>query len=169
MNCLSREEMARIPLVWMKNAVGVKVRVRDPRRIEWLLTEKAAGSVPDRDDDARWKAFSDRYQHAVLLQRVPVAPIKAQAVPMAPSERVTASDIIHEVCQRYGILKQDLISGTRQRHIAKPRQECMFRLSNEMGMSLPQIGRILGGRDHTTVLHGIRAHEATLQSKREAA
>jgi chromosomal replication initiation ATPase DnaA len=39
------------------------------------------------------------------------------------------------------------------------RFEAMWRMARETGASLNQIGRQLGGRHHTTVLHGIRAYE----------
>ncbi|MER3457749.1 MAG: chromosomal replication initiator protein DnaA, partial [Chloroflexota bacterium] len=43
---------------------------------------------------------------------------------------------------------------SRNAEIALPRQIAMFLLREEIGISLPQIGEVLGGRDHTTVLHG---------------
>jgi len=43
---------------------------------------------------------------------------------------------------------------SRNAEVALPRQIAMFLLREEIGISLPQIGELLGGRDHTTVLHG---------------
>lgn len=67
-------------------------------------------------------------------------------------------EIIHRVATKYGMTTADLIGPARSRWFAYARQEAMYRIRQERGLSLPQIGAILGGRDHTTVLHGIRCH-----------
>jgi len=43
---------------------------------------------------------------------------------------------------------------SRSRSIARPRQIAMYLLREETGASLPRIGAMLGGRDHTTILYG---------------
>ena len=74
--------------------------------------------------------------------------------------RREAKPIIHEVADQHGLFYADLIGPSRERHIAWPRQEAMWRIRQACPhISLPGIGRLLGGRDHTTILHGIRAHE----------
>lgn len=65
---------------------------------------------------------------------------------------------LDDVSARFGLSKADLRGPSRQRYIAHARQEFMY-LANKAGRSLPQIGLFLGGRHHTTVLHGVRAHE----------
>jgi chromosomal replication initiator protein len=47
----------------------------------------------------------------------------------------------------------DLLSRDRSRQIALPRQIAMYLLREEANCSLPQIGDVLGGRDHTTVMY----------------
>ncbi len=68
-----------------------------------------------------------------------------------------ARDIINEVAEKHELTVDELKSTTRARRIAWPRQEAMLRLRDETAMSLPQIAEKLGLKDHTTVLHGIRA------------
>jgi len=58
-----------------------------------------------------------------------------------------------------------LIGPGRTQSLAWARQELMWLLRRQERWSLPQIGRFLGCRDHTTILHGIRAHQARLASK----
>lgn len=63
------------------------------------------------------------------------------------------------VCQRFGLSLDTMESPSRKRKAAHPRQLAM-RLAREFtGKSMPNIGRYFGGRDHTTVIHAIRAVE----------
>ncbi len=65
-------------------------------------------------------------------------------------------------CAHYDIRVGDLLSARRTRTITRPRQVVMWLAKQLTPRSLPEIGRHLGGRDHTTVLHGIRVIEARI-------
>lgn len=67
-----------------------------------------------------------------------------------------------EVAVRHGLTLADLQGPGRGKAVAHPRQEAMWVLKQQGRWSLPQIGQFLGGRDHTTVLYGIRRHEARM-------
>ena len=69
-----------------------------------------------------------------------------------------SEEIIYRVAREHGIGPRDLRGPGRHRAVAWPRQQAMCELRAQ-GLSLPLIGRILGHRDHTTVIHGIRAHQ----------
>lgn len=73
-------------------------------------------------------------------------------------------EIVEEVATKHQLRVVDLCSARRGRELVWARHEAMWRLRNETNMSLPAIGRKLGGRDHTTVLHGIQKHEARIAS-----
>jgi len=60
---------------------------------------------------------------------------------------------------KYGITRADILSRDRKRKYSWPRQEAYFILHRKHGLSLPRTGQIMG-RDHSTVLHGVRQHEA---------
>jgi hypothetical protein len=62
--------------------------------------------------------------------------------------------IITLVTRHYGITKNDLISKQRPTKVCLPRHVVMYLAANYTPLSLPTIGRKLGNRDHTTVLHG---------------
>lgn len=64
---------------------------------------------------------------------------------------------------------EELISPMRERRVAWPRQEAMAAMYDTGRWSYPQIGRYLGGRDHTTVLHGVREHKKRLAEMGEGA
>lgn len=74
-----------------------------------------------------------------------------------PATISQAEAIIREVCLARKVRRNELFSARRRPHIVAARHEACWRLKNETSMSLPQIGRLLG-RDHTTVLHGVRKH-----------
>jgi len=64
--------------------------------------------------------------------------------------------IAHEVARLRQVDYHDLVSERRTRKLVKPRHEAMYLAKRLTPASVPAIGRRLGGRDHTTVLHGIR-------------
>lgn len=73
-------------------------------------------------------------------------------------KRLTMADIIQRVAEKHRVTVAQILSDSRCQRITQPRQEAMWHCVNEDRWSLPQIGRAFG-RDHTTVLHGKRAHE----------
>lgn len=70
---------------------------------------------------------------------------------------VTIPAIIEAVTRRYGVKAADLQGKRRTRSIATPRQVCMWLARKLTSHSLEEIGGYFGGRDHSTVLHAIRA------------
>jgi chromosomal replication initiation ATPase DnaA len=77
----------------------------------------------------------------------------------------TIAQIAADVALKHDVTVDDLIGPARTRWISHARQELMWfayeerRADGTRVYSLPSIGKYLGGRDHTTVLHGILAHE----------
>ena len=70
---------------------------------------------------------------------------------------ITADIIIDAVAKYYRIKISDVLGKKRTRNIARPRQVAMSLTKELTTLSLPSIGDSFGGRDHTTVMHGIRA------------
>ena len=70
----------------------------------------------------------------------------------------TAKGIIEEVSNQTMIPVRDILGKKRDHPTAHARQLCFYRIQRECNYSLPRIGRLFG-RDHTTVLHGIRQEE----------
>lgn len=62
--------------------------------------------------------------------------------------------ILKLVADSYNLSVDQIINRNRARHVAIPRQVAMYLLREEAKISLPQIGKVLGDRDHTTVMHG---------------
>jgi chromosomal replication initiator protein len=73
--------------------------------------------------------------------------------------RLTVEEIQRKVADHYNIRLSDMIGPKRLRTIARPRQVAMYLSKTMTTRSLPDIGRRFGGRDHTTILHGVRKVE----------
>lgn len=83
--------------------------------------------------------------------------------PRKPLHAIFAA-IKNEVADKHGITVHDLESAIRHQRVCKARFEAMYRCRHETLASLPQIGRAFGNRDHTTVIHGIRRHQARIEA-----
>ena len=62
-------------------------------------------------------------------------------------------DVLTAVSKAFGISNDRLLGRERTREVALPRQVAMYLMREEGGVSLPQIGHYVGGRDHTTVIY----------------
>jgi len=69
--------------------------------------------------------------------------------------RSTPEQVIEAVSKHYQIGKRLLLGDSRARPIARPRQVLMYLLRTHLGVPLEEVGRIVGGRDHTTVMHAV--------------
>jgi len=70
----------------------------------------------------------------------------------APSS-VEPDQILEIVADTFNLTQEELLSRNRSRKISLPRQIAMYLLRDMVNASFPQIGKTMGGRDHTTVLY----------------
>jgi len=61
--------------------------------------------------------------------------------------------VVRQVAEAFGVTVEEILGRDRSRQVALPRQIAMYLLREEANASLPQIGQVLGGRDHTTVMY----------------
>lgn len=73
-----------------------------------------------------------------------------------PKKIVNPKKIIQETVNFYDLKEKDVLSGSRKKEIVKPRQIVMYLLRNELNASFPFIGRKMGNKDHTTVMHAYK-------------
>ena len=107
-------------------------------------------------------AYSNLEQTEITME-VAMKELQNIISPDKPRE-ITPQLIIDVVCEHFHITKEQMISKSRSNDIAKPRQIAMYLCKNMTGISLENIGELLGGRDHSTVIHGINKVEAELQT-----
>ena len=71
-------------------------------------------------------------------------------------------DIVRNTCVFYNIKVTQLKGAKRDASLVRARQICMYLLKKELGLTFAEIGNILGGRDHTTIMHGVEKVEKLL-------
>ena len=82
----------------------------------------------------------------------------------ANARRITVDEIQKACAAHYRIDPAEMRSKRRARAVARPRQVAMYLAKKMTPRSLPEIGRIFGGRDHSTVIHAVRTIEELRQS-----
>jgi len=87
----------------------------------------------------------------------------------ASDRKISIEDIQRKVAEHFNVRLSDLIGPKRVRTIARPRQVAMYLAKHLTTRSLPEIGRRFGGRDHTTIMHGIRKVDELRQSDSQLA
>ena len=83
--------------------------------------------------------------------------------------KVTPELIIQVVADHFGITPLDISSQKRNKEVVYPRQIVMYLCQSMTGASLQEIGRYLGGRDHTTIIHGREKIAADLKTNENLA
>ena len=85
----------------------------------------------------------------------------------ANARRITVDEIQKACAAHYRIDPSEMRSKRRARAVARPRQVAMYLAKKMTPRSLPEIGRIFGGRDHSTVIHAVRTIEDLRQNNAE--
>jgi chromosomal replication initiator protein len=100
--------------------------------------------------------------HASLTAKPLSAELIDAVIPKASRSRETTpvEEIQQRVCTAFGISHAELVGSTRTATPLRARQVAIYLTRELTDLSLPQIGRLYGGRDHSTVLNSIRRAEA---------
>lgn len=92
-----------------------------------------------------------------LLDRVERARLTGSADDYPRPRIIPVRDILAEFCFDHDITFAELSGRRRDRHLVALRDEAIRIVADARpDLSLPQLGRIFGGRDHTTILHSLR-------------
>lgn len=82
-------------------------------------------------------------------------PIPVEALPApAPEPTTKMGRLAKEICERHGVTAAELRGPRRYRKLTDARQEFCLRAVDELGFTMPQVGKYLN-KDHTTVLHAV--------------
>lgn len=79
-------------------------------------------------------------------------------------QSITPELILQVVADHFDLTPQEILSQKRNKEIVYPRQIAMYLCRNMTAIPLQVIGKVLGGRDHTTILHGIEKITKDLQN-----
>jgi len=104
--------------------------------------------------------------HASLTAKPLSAELIAELIPhrSQASGPTTVEEIQDRVASAFGISRAELVGSSRAATPLRARQIAILLTREATDLSLPQIGRLYGGRDHSTVLNSLRRAEATLSA-----
>ena len=122
-----------------------------PEDVIRFIAETANGSVRDLEGVINsLLAYSVVYNTNIdmrLAERVIKRAVKVDNKPL------TVDDILEKVCHHYGVSQQSVFSRSRKRDFVLVRQVSMYLAQKYTKMPASRIGQLIGGRDHSTVLH----------------
>ena len=126
----------------------VAANLTDTRSIEGFL-KRLSAEITTRPNTSLTPEFISSLLGSKIKSGL-VAPQLGQKA----KNRVTPQEVLDAVALHFNIKSTALKGPKRDRPIARPRQVVMYLCKTELGMTLDDVGGILGGRDHTTVMHG---------------
>src|SRR4029079_12034696 len=133
------------------------------------LNMEAAKRVAEKIEDARalegflLRLASTRPTDAAEIDENFIEPIlnKNRQV-----RTVTRPDsIVEAICSYYDLKPTQLKGAKRDSKLVGPRHMCMFLLKEETGLTFVEIGNLLGGRDHSTVMHGVEKMRKNVENE----
>ena len=77
---------------------------------------------------------------------------------------ITMDTILEEVAEYYQIAPEDILSTKRNSRYSNPRQVVMYLQREILGVPYKNIGQFLGGKDHSTIMHGIEKIDAEMKT-----
>ena len=117
-------------------------------------------------EGALMRAIAFASLNGVELTRAVAA--KALSDIFAPRElEADPLEIIRKVADHFGLKPEELTGSGRKKEVVLPRQLAMYLVRELTRASLPEIGQLFGGRDHTTVLYAIQKVQELAESDRE--
>ena len=126
-----------------------------------LIAETANGSVRDLQGVVNsLLAYSVVYNCNIdmhLAERVMKRAVKTDNHPL------TVDDILERVCRHFNVTTQQVMSRSRKRDYVSARQMSMYFAQKYTKMPASRIGQLIGGRDHSTVIHSCTAIEQRLK------
>ncbi len=99
------------------------------------------------------KTHQEIYQKQISLSLV--TEILQENINNSKTKNVSADKIVKAVSNFYSVEKKEILGKRRYKELVHPRQVIMYLLRNELNYSFPRIGKELGGKDHTTIMHGV--------------
>ncbi len=142
---------------------GLKV----PEEVVRYIAQKANGSVRDLEGVINsLLAYSIVYNCSIdmrLVERVVQRAVRTDGTP------ITVDDILDRVCRHYEVTPNSVKGRSRKREFIVPRQLTMYLAKKYTNIPASRIGRMIGSRDHSTVLHSIDAMEKKIKKDKEFA
>lgn len=146
----------RMKILEARSAAAAPIMV--PDEVIDLLARSIRTSIRELEG-----AFNKLVAYAQLVDKaitVELAQSMLAEAMRAGVRRITIDEIQKLCAAHYRIDASEMRSRRRARAVARPRQVAMYLAKKLTPRSLPEIGRVFGGRDHSTVIHAVRTIEA---------
>lgn len=139
------------------------------RSVEQIRSERRAASEEEqnkREAERQMKAAIEaakaerarrEAKRREILERIENTMKRSREERVPIGERVPIREILRTLCEFHDVTIGELMSRRRTRFLMQVRHEAIRAVADARpDMSLPEIGRVFDGRDHTTILHSLR-------------
>lgn len=112
-------------------------------------------------------ALNRVYNHCHYTKVTPTVEIAKQAlgdIISSSNKKISSSQVIKVVCDFFSLDRKDLLGKSRKQELIAPRHITIYLIRKNSNESFPLIGKIMGGKDHSTILHSFRKIENDLLS-----
>ena len=148
---IQRPDMDTRCAILRRKAQAEGIRVEDD--VLQVIAERVSSNIRELEGSlTRLVAYSSLTNREITMELAEEALREVFSV-QAPRS-ISCEDVLSAVSQYYAVSEDDLRGPRRTRSITVPRQMVMYLSRKLTNNSLPRIGEVLGGRDHSTVLHG---------------
>ncbi|MBI4029527.1 MAG: chromosomal replication initiator protein DnaA [Candidatus Blackburnbacteria bacterium] len=134
----AKERSVELP---MEIAQAIAVNIDSPRRIEGFLTKLISNLALTHE--------------SLTIELVNKLLGSTDGDTLAYKKPVSPQAVINAVSTYYSLGKRSLLGESRAQTVALPRQILMYLLRKDLRLPLQEVGRLVGGRDHTTVMHAV--------------
>ena len=134
-----------------------------PQEVLHYLAENVTSSIRDLEGSLTRLVTTSTLLNKPLNLELAAQVAAPEVRPVKTSRVLNAKDIIDKVCEYYNVKLSDIKSPKRHAEIALPRQVIMYILRIDLGLQLMGIAKLLGGRDHTTIMYGVDKISKTVE------
>ena len=132
-----------------------------PEEVAFFVAKNVRSNVRELEGALRKIQAYSRFSHKEIS--IQLAREALRDLLSIQNRQISVENIQKTVANYYKIKVADMYSKKRPANIARPRQIAMYLAKELTQKSLPEIGELFGGRDHTTVLHAVRKMAAERQ------
>ncbi|MFP4074921.1 MAG: chromosomal replication initiator protein DnaA [Halochromatium sp.] len=136
------------------NSKATMLQMALPDDVAFFVAKRVRSNIRELEGALRRLAANSRFLGVPIT--VEFAKDALRDMLVAQDKQVSIENIQKAVAAHYKIRVSDLLSSSRSRSVARPRQVAMTLAKELTKHSLPEIGKAFGGRDHSTVIHAAR-------------
>ena len=141
-------------------------RLRVPDEVLSFMASRVSSNIRELEGALiRVMAFANLNSQPITMNLAQT--VLKDVVPAGDVSTTTPNEIMSIVANFYRISVDDIAGTSRAQAIAQARQIAMYLCRDQTSLSLPKIGQLFGGKDHTTVLYAVRKIEKDMMNKRE--